>query len=50
MELYMVILPLKLKGKFCRTGIGQAMLGFDFWAIKRQPIQKMSVAKLRYES
>lgn len=27
--------------------IGQVMLGFDFWAIKEQDIQKMSVAKTR---
>ena len=41
-------IPMKLKGKFYRTAIRPAMLyGSECWAIKKQHVQKMSVAEMR---
>ena len=41
-------IPLKLKGKFYRTGIRPFLLyGSECWAIKYQHEQKMSLAEMR---
>jgi hypothetical protein len=40
--------PLKLKGKFCRTAIRPAMLyGVECWPTKRPHVQQLSIAEMR---
>ena len=46
---YLGSVPQKLKGKFYRTAIRQAMLyGAECWPTKRQHVQQLSVAEMAY--